>query len=125
MNNRKIDEYFDRLPGRGAGFCFNGLLRNFCAEDKIWTSIWSSFSGLNFDWSEAIAYDIFGIVYTLGDLNQVYIFSLDSGDKSSLEVNLDEFFDAIKCDSVSTIRSDVYEDAVSRLGRPNNYLISP
>jgi hypothetical protein len=121
LNNRKIDEYFDRMPGRGVGFCFNGLLRNFCTEDKIWTSAWSSFSGLNFDWTEAIAYDIFGVVYTLDNLNKVYIFSLDSGDKSSLEVNLDEFFEAIKCDSVSTIRSDVYEGAVSRLGRINNY----
>ncbi|XQA69425.1 hypothetical protein ACM9XB_18175 [Xanthomonas sacchari] len=120
MNSYEIEKYFDRLPGSGAGFCFNGLLRYFREFDKNWTSTWSSFSGLNFDWSEAIAYDAFGTVYAVDDSGQVYVFSLDSGDKSSLEIDIDSFFGAIESDPISTIRYNVYEEAMLRLGRLND-----
>ncbi|MRH00574.1 MULTISPECIES: hypothetical protein [Xanthomonas] len=119
--NRKVEKCFDRMPGRGGNFCFDGLLRFFLAGDINWTSAWSSCSGLNFDWSEAIAYDIFGTVYAVDDSGQVYVFSLDSGDKSYLEVDLDGFFSAIEYDPISTIRSNVYEEAILRLGRLNYF----
>ncbi|WP_420008339.1 hypothetical protein [Xanthomonas sacchari] len=76
---------------------------------------------MNFDWSEAIAYDIFGAVYAVGDSGLVYIFILDSGDKSSLEIDVDGFFDVIEFDPTSTIRSNVYDNAMLRLGRLNDF----
>ncbi|UNE62785.1 T6SS immunity protein Tdi1 domain-containing protein [Xanthomonas oryzae] len=117
---KKIEKYFDRLPGRGGGFCFDGLLRYFCSDDSVWTSVWAVRSGLEFDWSEAIAYDVFGSVYGVDRFDQVYILSLDSGDISGLDVDVDGFFYAIEDDPVSTIRSDLYEEARSKLGGINN-----
>lgn len=112
-----VAKYFDRLPGRGVNYCFNGLLRSFCSNDNVWTAAWSLHSGLGFDFSKALIYDVFGNVYFIdGFDDQMAILSLDSGDMSVLDVDVDNFFSAIEIDPVSTIRSDLYEEARLKLG---------
>jgi hypothetical protein len=116
-----IERYFDGLPGRGDHYCFNGLLRSFCQIDDSWISAWSLHSGLSLDCSELMTYDVFGSIYGVDYSGNVYILSLDSGDKSSLDINVDEFFRAIAANPASTIRSDLYDEARFKLGILNNF----
>lgn len=114
--NKEFRLIFEGFPDCSGLSAFEGLLRLFCPADELWGLTWSKFSGLNFDWNNALMYDVFGNVYFTNNIF-VNILSLDSGDIVPLDVNVRELAAAVVSDPNSTIMFGKYAEAIKFLGR--------